>query len=94
MSLCLYHCLSYPRFKAYLFCTVMYCHLSPVWLYRIFPHYLAAARFQKKRLLNTKCFDFFVHWLKHFSFYEKFNEMFPSTFIDFYITCPLVLWAE
>jgi hypothetical protein len=37
----------------------------------------------KKSLLNTVCFDFSLHCLKHFLFYEKFSEMFPSTYIDF-----------
>ena len=48
-----------------------YCHLWPVWLYNICPHYLINGTIfeKKKKLLNTKC----VLWslqicLKYFSF--------------------------
>jgi hypothetical protein len=36
-------------------CAVLYCHLWPVWLYRIFPHYLTKGRMFGKKLLNIKC---------------------------------------
>ena len=38
--MCLYACLNYPGSKAHLFSAVLYCHMCPVWLYLIFPHYL------------------------------------------------------
>jgi len=31
-----------------------YCHLHPVWLYDVFPHYLINSMVFAKRLLNTK----------------------------------------
>ena len=49
-SVCITYCLRYPACKEHIFCTVLYCHLSPIWLYYIFAHYLAAARFRKKVL--------------------------------------------
>lgn len=83
---------SYPGFKAHHFCTLFYCHLSSVWLYRIFSTLPCSGTIsEKKRLLNTKCFDFSIHCPKHFSFYEKFSEMFPSSYIEFYIKYSLVL---
>jgi hypothetical protein len=41
-------------------CTVFYFHLWPVWLYRIFPHYLSNGTiFEKKSLWKKNvCFDF------------------------------------
>ena len=37
-------------------CAVLYCHLWPVWLYRIFTHYLINGTiFGEKNLLNIKC---------------------------------------
>ena len=35
----LYSCLRCPYGKSHLFCVVLYCHLWPVWLYHISPHY-------------------------------------------------------
>jgi hypothetical protein len=36
-------------------CAVLYCHLWPVWLYYIFPHYLINGTIFGKKLLNIKC---------------------------------------
>ena len=37
-------------------CVVLYCHLWPLWLYNIFPHYLINDMiFGKKKLQNIKC---------------------------------------
>jgi hypothetical protein len=45
-------------------CAVLYCHLWPVWLYHIFPHYLINGTIFEKKLLNTKCvFWFSLHLL-------------------------------
>ena len=36
-------------------CAVLYCHLWPVWIYNIFPHYLTSVTiFREKKLLNIK----------------------------------------
>jgi len=52
---CLCPCLSYPACKSYLLCAVLYFHLWPVCLYRIFPRYLINDKiFGRKKLLNTK----------------------------------------
>ena len=32
-----------------------YCHLQPLWLYRIFPHYLTNGTIFRKKLQNIKC---------------------------------------
>jgi hypothetical protein len=45
-------------------CAVLYCHLRPVWLYHIFPHYLINGTILGKNLLNIKCaFWFSLHLL-------------------------------
>jgi hypothetical protein len=56
MSVCLYSCLSYPACKSLLFCAALYeyCHLWPVWLCHIFPHYLINGTSFGK-LLSIKC---------------------------------------
>jgi len=54
---CLCHnpCLSYPACKSCLFCAVLCCHLWPVWLFRIFPHYLINGTiFGRKRCTKYK----------------------------------------
>jgi hypothetical protein len=40
-------------------CAVLYCHLWPVWLYNIFPHYLINGTIFGKMLLNIKCVFWF-----------------------------------
>jgi hypothetical protein len=45
-------------------CAVLYCHLWPVWLYQIFPHYLINGTTFGKKLLNIKCvFRFYLQIL-------------------------------
>jgi hypothetical protein len=41
-------------------CAVVYCHLWPLWLHHIFPHYLINGTIFRRKLLNMKCvcFDF------------------------------------
>jgi hypothetical protein len=61
--------LSYPARKSA--CDVLYCHLWPVWLYHIFPHYLINDKIfgGKKFLKYNVCFDFLYNFgLKHVSF--------------------------
>jgi len=36
-----------------------YCHLWPIWLYRVFPHYLVNGTIFEKKSLNTKCVFWF-----------------------------------
>jgi hypothetical protein len=57
--------LRYPSCKEH----APYCHLCPVRLYHIFPHYLTNRTIFGKKLLNTKCvLIFFIkNCLKHFS---------------------------
>jgi hypothetical protein len=40
-------------------CAVLCCHPWPVWLYRIFPHYLINGTILGKTLLNIKCVFWF-----------------------------------
>jgi hypothetical protein len=40
-------------------CAVLYCHLWPVWLYRIFSNYLINGTSFGKKLLNIKCVFWF-----------------------------------
>ena len=57
-------CLGYPACKSFQFCVVFYCRLWTVWLYRIFPHYLAnVAQFSEKKLLDIKWVFWFSVWL-------------------------------
>jgi len=53
LSVRLYSHPSRPTCKLYLLCTVLYCHMWPVWLY--FPQYPITTIFRKKKLLNVKC---------------------------------------
>ena len=38
--------------------SVLYSHMSSVWLYHIFPHYFVNGTIFEAMLLNIKCFDF------------------------------------
>jgi hypothetical protein len=55
---CVWSFLSYPAYKAHLFCAALYCCLWPVWLYHIFPHYLINDTILAKKILDIK----FVFW--------------------------------
>ena len=59
LSGCLYTCLSYPPCKLHLFYAKLYCHLWPVWLNHIFPHYLMNRTIFRKDLLYIKCVFWF-----------------------------------
>jgi hypothetical protein len=59
--MCLYSCLNYSVCNLLLFYTVLYCHLWPVWLYSIFPHYLINGTiFGKKIIEQNLCAAFFL----------------------------------
>ena len=46
-------CVSQPSIPSmHCSCTLLHCHLWPVWLYRMFPHYLINGPIFKKPLLN------------------------------------------
>jgi hypothetical protein len=57
---CVCPCLSYLVTKSYLFCTVSYCHLWPLWLHQIFSHDLENGMiFGKKQVVEHEvCFDY------------------------------------
>ena len=71
-SVRMYYCLSYTTGKSLLFCAVLCCHLWPVWLYYIFPHYLIEVRFSAGVKITERknaCFDFLYNFcFKHLSF--------------------------
>jgi hypothetical protein len=61
VSIKYYKCVSVC--KSHLICAVLYCHLWPVWLYQVSPHYFTDGTIfkkKKKKLLRSikKCFDF------------------------------------
>jgi hypothetical protein len=64
-------------------CTVLYCHLWPLHLYHIFPHYLTNSTFSGKNLLHIKlCFDIQYNFcLKYSPLYEEFREILPNVYI-------------
>ena len=51
----LYYCLSSPACKSRLFCSVLYFHLWPVWLYHISPHALINGTIFGKKVLYIIC---------------------------------------
>ena len=60
LSVCLSSCLGYPACKSNCPCFLLlvYCHLWPVWLYHIFPHYFIKGSIFGK-LLNINCVSIF-----------------------------------
>jgi len=59
-------------------CDVPYCHLWPVQIYNIFPHYLInGITFQKKVTEHKLCVLIFsaTFFLKHFSLYEELSKI-------------------
>jgi hypothetical protein len=63
MSVCLCSCPDYRAFESHLFCTALYFHLWPLWLHRIFVHYLKKARFSEKcDWIQNVCFDFLYNF--------------------------------
>jgi hypothetical protein len=73
VSIKYYKCVSvflpYPACKSHFFNTALYCHLWPVWLCHIFPHYFINDKTSgKKKLLNITC----VFWFYILLFSEIF----------------------
>jgi len=68
-------------------CDVLYCHLWPVGLYSIFPHYHINGRNIEKTFLKIK----YVFWfplqfcLKHFSFRDKFSKIFSYMYVGLHV---------
>jgi len=61
-------------------CTVLYCHLSPVWLYHIFPHYITHSTIFEKKVIEHKGHVFILIYSFHpkkFSFYVSFHTKYP-----------------
>ena len=50
LSVSWYSCISYPAFNVH----ASYCHLWPVWLCNIFPHYLIKGTIKKKKVIEHK----------------------------------------
>ena len=65
-------------------CAVLCCHLWPVWLHHIFPHYLMNVTiFGEKKLLNIKRMFFSVQLSKKFSFKGEFSDMYLSLYVKY-----------
>jgi hypothetical protein len=60
-------------------CTVLYCHVWPVWLDHIFLLYLTNGKIFGKKVIEYKMyFDFIYNFYpRHFSFEEEFSEILP-----------------
>ena len=82
--------LRYPACNAH----APYCHLWPVRLYSIFPHYLInSASFETKKLLNTKCvFWFSVQLLSEaFLIVRSTERDVIKMFVGLHVKCGLLL---
>jgi len=70
------------------------CHLWPLRLYNISPHYLTNGTiFEEKKLWTQKvCFDFLYNFcLKHFSFWEELSEIWSKMYIGLHVKYRLFL---
>jgi len=74
----------------------LFCHLWPVPLYNIFPHYFINGRtFGKKSYwMQNVCFGFLYNiCLKHFSFWEELCEIWKKIYIVSH-SCPILMKNE
>ena len=78
---------SHPKIKAH----APYYHLWPVWLYRIFPHYLINATIFRGKVIEHKTCFFSPHRLKHFSLQEESSNIVSQMYTGFHVKCPSVL---
>ena len=63
-------------------CAVLYCHLWPVWLYLIFPHYLINGMISVEKLFITKCvFDCLCNFCLRIFHSEKNRARFDQKHI-------------
>ena len=78
-------------------CSIFYCHLWPVWLYRnflyIYIYLLNNTIFGSKNLLDLKMyFDFLYSFsLQYFSFWEYFSRILSYMLLGLHIKYPLFL---
>ena len=71
-------------------CTILYYHLWPVWMYRIFPHLINGTFFGRK-LLNINCVAI-CSTLKYFSFLEDISEILLQMYIELSVNYLLFLF--
>ena len=67
-------------------CAELYCHLWPVWLYHIFPHYLTNGTIFGKNVT-----DFLYNCLKYCSFYTELSQIWSRMYSDLYVKYSLFL---
>jgi hypothetical protein len=92
MSVCV--CVCVCSYLHYLACTplIFYaalqasCHLWPVWLYHIFPHYLIHSMLFGKHLFNTEC----VFWFS-LQILSKIFLILRWMYTGLHVKCPLFL---
>ena len=72
-----------------------YCHLWPVRLYSIFPHYLINSTIFEKSygIWNVYFYSLYNFCLKHFSFQEELCEKLSKKYICSHVKYP-VLWSD
>ena len=71
MIVCLYSCRCYPACKTHLFCAALCCHVWPVWLYRVFSHYLINSTNFRNQVTNIQC----VFWFSVQLFSETIHHL-------------------
>jgi hypothetical protein len=54
MSVCLYSSLNYVACKSHILCIILYCHVLPLSLCHIFPHYLTNGTVFGKKVIEYK----------------------------------------
>ena len=58
VCVCVYSFRSHPACKAHLFYAALYCHVWPVWLCHVFPHYLMKGAIYHKVCVFWLCLQF------------------------------------
>jgi hypothetical protein len=86
LSTCLQPCI--PSVQSA--CAVLYCHVRPVWLYHVFPHYLTNGTIlegNKSYWTKNRAWIFLYNLcLKYFSFWKAFSEILSQTYTGPHIT--------
>jgi len=82
--------LSQPKIKAH----ASHCHLWPVWLYHIFPHYLITVTIFREKVIQHKMCVFYPHRLKHFSLQEEFSGILSQMYTGFHVSCQILIKVE
>ena len=92
VCVCLFSCLSYPACKLHLFCTILYCHLWPVWLYRIFPHYLIKGEIFRKQITeHQRCVLIFFTMSEKNCLFQEVSKTVSEMCIGLHVKYPLCL---